>query len=971
MKMSFSAMRYSIGEYRPNELYASQWLDFLMTETLNTKENSDTLIGLTLTELIDNNTRILETRIKKDIIEKIIQGMDFKNKNLYFIGLLKAICICNEIPMFLNQKITTELLLNENKFKIVGFRFFESGGNIFIRNSKYNFEESLSEIDNKQRSQENKKIYRYIINFCELISNLCKERNYSAIGFAQKKFPKQILLQIIKEYQYNFEIREVVLDMFENIWMDREPYQFKENPSVLLLMDDFIEENQFQRKQTNNYDSSFEGLRTYFWNFLDNMFYTKNINKINFIIKVIDTIIKMINIGFINKIEHFQNLIEMNLKVINMYLNPNRKRKYTVLAHRENELRNDDNDFYKKTFFTLYIKIFELFIVIIKFSVSSHYNVLIKAYREQFLNNKKDNSLIKSRKIHKNNDLKKFTNLYTEHIAKKDLKTKILKDDQLEILIYMILDFFIETDDKDLLTTCLKLLNALFHQNEFFINFFDEISIIYSKEHYDIYLNLRDFSKKLFKKIELVGNWYNKDRINEIEPLMDDINIFLEQKKEIVFEIEIDDFSKELIKFLTIFNNSIEFEHIQKIFNHLNILQNLFKILRYDTHYYKEKKIDLSKTLNQIYKIILFYQKNNKFGTKFICKNYFSLINLHFERKIFYPLVLLNELLRNNQELIFNEKKNSILIKNVLKLLEDPKQIILAKVFALQIVNSFIDFKGYKIKQYQTFFALKLFKNDLFKNIKEFLQEIINSKKENFYRKIVFIEESNKIIVKSPENNNKKKEEIYFMDKKYNLFTIMIKTINNCIEKNMFVKNLCQGLFDIKSFIEIYSQLDFKKCLPIKYSMLIYLKNVLLSNEENEYNLFENLGKIWEILRTDYKNLIGFLNDYKHFLDKILITYEKFVTVKKLFEDYFNMMLNCLSFIIETYRYRNEKTNLNTILNIKNTVKDVSEELDNLLLQCKIDNKRHVDFKIKIENFVVIHKKKKKENCEIICKKNY
>ena len=73
-----------------------------MTETLNTKEESDTLIGLTLTELIDNNTKILESRIKKETIMKIIRDMDFRNKNLYFIDLLRAICICDGKPMFAN-----------------------------------------------------------------------------------------------------------------------------------------------------------------------------------------------------------------------------------------------------------------------------------------------------------------------------------------------------------------------------------------------------------------------------------------------------------------------------------------------------------------------------------------------------------------------------------------------------------------------------------------------------------------------------------------------------------------------------------------------------------------------------------------------------------------------------------------------------------------------------------------------------
>ncbi len=171
-------MRYSIGEYRPNEFYASQWLDFLMTETLNTKENSDTLIGLTLTELIDNNTKILESRIKKETIEKIVQDVDFKKKNLYFIDLLRAICICNQKPMFLNQKIITSLILNKEKFKVLGFSFIEEKDQIYIINHKYSFKENLIELEEKAKQDSDKNVYRYVINFCEMISDLCMERNY-------------------------------------------------------------------------------------------------------------------------------------------------------------------------------------------------------------------------------------------------------------------------------------------------------------------------------------------------------------------------------------------------------------------------------------------------------------------------------------------------------------------------------------------------------------------------------------------------------------------------------------------------------------------------------------------------------------------------------------------------------------------------------------------------------------------------
>lgn len=65
---------------------------------------------------------------------------------------------------------------------------------------------------------------QYILNFCELISDLCKERNFQAMRFAQQKFPKQVLLKVVTSNQYSFRVREVLLNLFGNLWMDRQPY---------------------------------------------------------------------------------------------------------------------------------------------------------------------------------------------------------------------------------------------------------------------------------------------------------------------------------------------------------------------------------------------------------------------------------------------------------------------------------------------------------------------------------------------------------------------------------------------------------------------------------------------------------------------------------------------------------------------------------------------------------------------------
>ena len=55
----YHLLRISVMEYRPNELYASQWLDFIRKIALEKK--GEVGLNLALTELIDNNEKILTT----------------------------------------------------------------------------------------------------------------------------------------------------------------------------------------------------------------------------------------------------------------------------------------------------------------------------------------------------------------------------------------------------------------------------------------------------------------------------------------------------------------------------------------------------------------------------------------------------------------------------------------------------------------------------------------------------------------------------------------------------------------------------------------------------------------------------------------------------------------------------------------------------------------------------------------------
>jgi len=73
-------IKHTIREYRPNEIYASQWINMFMNHTLSTNEDTDLKAEATLTELIDQNKKILESRISKDTISKLINMLTGDSK---------------------------------------------------------------------------------------------------------------------------------------------------------------------------------------------------------------------------------------------------------------------------------------------------------------------------------------------------------------------------------------------------------------------------------------------------------------------------------------------------------------------------------------------------------------------------------------------------------------------------------------------------------------------------------------------------------------------------------------------------------------------------------------------------------------------------------------------------------------------------------------------------------------------------
>jgi hypothetical protein len=94
LKLSYCLIRHTIKEYRPNELHASQWLNLMIVQSMLTDNDSDIGSEEALTELIDNNKKILEAKIQEDTILKFVKMLRDEKEDKY-VKLLRAIVVCD------------------------------------------------------------------------------------------------------------------------------------------------------------------------------------------------------------------------------------------------------------------------------------------------------------------------------------------------------------------------------------------------------------------------------------------------------------------------------------------------------------------------------------------------------------------------------------------------------------------------------------------------------------------------------------------------------------------------------------------------------------------------------------------------------------------------------------------------------------------------------------------------------------
>lgn len=94
IQLSYRLIKHVIREYRPNELYASQWIDIFMKHAMKSDQNN-LYVEATLTELVDNNKRILHNKIKNSTIFNFVDMLRNKEKHEKYVNILRALVNCD------------------------------------------------------------------------------------------------------------------------------------------------------------------------------------------------------------------------------------------------------------------------------------------------------------------------------------------------------------------------------------------------------------------------------------------------------------------------------------------------------------------------------------------------------------------------------------------------------------------------------------------------------------------------------------------------------------------------------------------------------------------------------------------------------------------------------------------------------------------------------------------------------------
>jgi hypothetical protein len=225
-QMCFIAIRIGIAEYKPNELYASQWLDNIIEIAFEDTENVLDAKA-TLTELIDNNPTILNLQIKEAIIDKFVDIMLKDKKGSQYTSIIRATLVCDEAPILTNQTLVANRLL-ENRARLRSLLCdIAEGANqqvvLTVQREGGPVEINISELQ-FVTIEDSEDFYEYYVDLIQLMSELCLGRNYKSINLMREQVSLSLILKVVEQKDLSPSLRTAFFKLLQSLYIDVAPH---------------------------------------------------------------------------------------------------------------------------------------------------------------------------------------------------------------------------------------------------------------------------------------------------------------------------------------------------------------------------------------------------------------------------------------------------------------------------------------------------------------------------------------------------------------------------------------------------------------------------------------------------------------------------------------------------------------------------------------------------------------------------
>ena len=238
-------LKHIVQDYRINEEYVAQWIELFFSQLMNTGEGSDDYSESTITAILGNNKKILDSQISKEDIINIVELWKSRKKNQRFINLINCLLVCQGEAVVSNQNYIVECVMedeNTKQFFVIPIRENNGSYEVFFSDADTENGDQWIDLRNiKSWSEKNDdlRLYDYYLSYLDLVTLSWFDRSYKGINAFDPIFPFDITFGWAKDESLPYEIRSRFTDILLSLHVDKQPLEPLRVPSLTRVWDKF------------------------------------------------------------------------------------------------------------------------------------------------------------------------------------------------------------------------------------------------------------------------------------------------------------------------------------------------------------------------------------------------------------------------------------------------------------------------------------------------------------------------------------------------------------------------------------------------------------------------------------------------------------------------------------------------------------------------------------------------------------